>query len=196
MNYEESAARLAQYRRQIAELRSRMREVQSAVEPQEVAEYEFATNAGKTLLSELFREHDTLFVIHNMGRSCAHCTMWADGFNGVFEYVRDRAAFVVVSPDAADEQQKFAVSRGWRFPMVSTQGTSFAHDMGYSREGRPLPGISVFKRKGDRIMRVSGTSFSPGDDFCTVWHFFDLLPEGAAGWRPRFEYTISQSLTI
>ena len=72
--------------------------------------------------------------------------------------------------------------------MVSTQGTSFAHDMGYSRDSVPLPGVSVFKRKDGRIVRVSDTSFSPGDDFCTVWHFFDLLPEGAAGWRPRFEY--------
>ena len=44
------------------------------------------------------------------------------------------------------------------------------------------------KIDGERIYRISDTSFSPGDDFCTVYHFFDLLPEGAAGWRPNFAY--------
>ena len=51
-----------------------------------------------------------------------------------------------------------------------------------------MPGVSVFKRKGDKIMRVADTAFSPGDDFCTVWHFLDLIPEGAAGWQPKYKY--------
>jgi len=112
MDYKGSAAKLAQYRQQIAELRAKMREVQAAIEPQEVQDYEFSSAVGGKRLSELFGKHDTLFVVHNMGRSCAHCTMWADGFNGVFDHLRDRAAFVVASPDSADEQQKFAASRG------------------------------------------------------------------------------------
>jgi hypothetical protein len=41
-----------------------------------------------------------------------------------------------------------------------------------------MPGVSVFKRDGNGIVRVSDTSFSPGDDYCTLWHFFDLLPGG------------------
>ena len=72
--------------------------------------------------------------------------------------------------------------------MVSHQGTSFAADMGYRGEQGWLPGVSVFRRDGERIYRVSDTSFSPGDDFCTVYHLFDLLPEGAAGWRLKFAY--------
>src|SRR6516165_336776 len=182
MNYQETARQLDEYRRQIAGLRRKMRSAQASIAPHDVRDYEFMTLDGKVRLSALFGDKDTLFAIHNMGSGCAHCTMWADGFNGVFDHLRDRAAFVVASPDSADEQQKFAASRGWRFPMVSTQGTSFAHDMGYSRENVPLPGVSVFKRKDGRMVRVSDTSFSPGDDFCTVWHFFDLLPEVAAGW--------------
>jgi DNA-binding transcriptional ArsR family regulator len=31
-------------------------------------------------------------------------------------------------------------------------------------------------------------SFSPGDDFCTVWHLFDLLPGGAGDWFPKIQY--------
>jgi predicted dithiol-disulfide oxidoreductase (DUF899 family) len=60
--------------------------------------------------------------------------------------------------------------------------------MGYRRDGRPMPGVSVFKRNGDKIMRVADTAFTHGDDFCSVWHFLDLIPEGAAGWEPKFSY--------
>ena len=188
MSYRESREQLAEYRRQITALREKMRGVQAAIEPEEVRDYEFAVPQGKMRLSDLFGDQDTLFVIHNMGTGCAHCTMWADGFNGVFEHLRNRAAFVISSPDAPGQQQTFAQRRGWRFPMVSCQGTTFPQDMGYWQDG-PMPGVSVFKRTGGKIVRVADTSFSPGDDFCNVWHLFDLIPEGASGWQPKFGYT-------
>jgi hypothetical protein len=73
--------------------------------------------------------------------------------------------------------------------MVSHKGTSFAADMGYrSAEGGWLPGVSVLRREAERILRVADTSFHPTDDFCTLWHLIDLLPEGAAGWHPQFSY--------
>jgi len=56
--------------------------------------------------------------------------------------------------------------------------------MGYWRDD-PMPGVSVFKRQSGGIVRASGTSFSPGDDFRSAWHFRDLIPEGAAGWEPN-----------
>ena len=27
-----------------------------------------------------------------------------------------------------------------------------------------------------------------GDDFCAVWHMFDLLKDGWAGWEPQYSY--------
>ncbi len=49
--------------------------------------------------------------------------------------------------------------------------------MGYrARRGRWLPGVSVLRRTRS------------GDDFCTAWHFFDLFPNGPAGWRAQFRY--------
>ena len=188
MRYRETSKRLAEYREQIAALREEMRALQEKIEPEEVKDYAFQSpEGGSVRLAELFGDHDTLFVVHNMGRSCPYCTLWADGFNGVFDHLSNRAAFVVSSPDAPAEQQRFAKSRGWRFPMVSHRGTSFAQDMGYHADG-PLPGVSVFKRKNGKVFRVADTSFSPGDDFCTVWHFFDLIPEGAAEWEPKYRY--------
>lgn len=188
MTYQEDSQKLSAYRQQIAELRKKMRDVQSNIAPEKVQDYTFATPQGSVQLSTLFGDKDTLILVHNMGRSCVYCTMWADGFNGIYPHLRDRAAFVVTSPDDPATQQRFAADRGWRFPMVSHQGTSFAADMGYTRDGRPMPGLSIFKRQGNEIQRVSDTGFQPGDDFCTVWHIFDLIPEGANGWEAKYAY--------
>ena len=189
MNYASGSEKIAAYRRQISDIREKMRSTQAEVEPQEVADYEFKTPEGTVRLSELFGDHEDLMVVHNMGSSCPACTLWADGYNGVHHHVVTRTAFVVSSPDAPEIQRAFAAGRGWRFRMVSHMGTSFAADMGYrSEQGRWRPGISVFRREGQKILRVSDAAWKPGDDFCTVWHFFDLLPGGAAGWAPKFSY--------
>jgi predicted dithiol-disulfide oxidoreductase (DUF899 family) len=189
MNYQDSGAALLAYRKQIAELRRKMLEVQAEAEPEIVPDYTFATAGGTSHLAELFGTKNDLIVIHNMGVSCSSCTLWADGFNGIYEHLADRAAFVVCSPDPPDTQRRFAGSRGWRFPMVSHQGSNFAANMGYRSEaGGWLPGVSVFRRDGDRISRVADTRFQPGDDFCALWHLLDLLPGGAAGWKVRFSY--------
>jgi predicted dithiol-disulfide oxidoreductase (DUF899 family) len=188
MLHREAAEKLAAYRREIAALRDKMLALQNEAEPEEIEDYRFGTTDGPVHLSELFGEREYLFVIHNMGKACPACTMWADGFNGVLPHLENRAAFVVSSPDDPLTQRAFAAERGWRFRMVSHQGTSFAADMGYRNEQGWLPGVSVFRRLGDRIYRVSDTPFDQGDDFCAVYHLFGLLPEGAAGWRPKFNY--------
>ncbi len=189
MSYKETAKKLGEYRAQIAALRKEMRAMQAAVEPEAVEDYVFrGADGGATRLSELFGDKDTLFVVHNMGASCVYCTLWADGFNGVYDHLANRAAFALSSPDAPDAQRKFAAGRGWKFPMVSYAGNTFGEDMGYRVDGRARPGVSVFRRKNGKILRVADTGFSPGDDFCAVWHFLDLVPEGAAGWQPKFKY--------
>lgn len=189
MKYREGSRRLVAYRNRIASLRRRMRDVQRRIEPQPVDDYTFASTKGPIRLSQLFGGKRDLIVIHNMGSGCPYCTLWADGYNGLYAHLATRAAFIVTSPDPPAGQRRFARSRGWRFPMVSHQGTTFAADMGYrSREGRWLPGLSAFRRGRDGIVRISDAGSSPGDDFCAAWHLFDLLPDGAAGWQPRLRY--------
>ena len=51
-----------------------------------------------------------------------------------------------------------------------------------------IPLDMLFIRGDGRILRIADTSFSPGDDFCVVWHFLDLIPEGADGWQPKYKY--------
>jgi predicted dithiol-disulfide oxidoreductase (DUF899 family) len=129
-------------------------------------------------LSDMFGDKKDLIVIHNMGKGCSYCTMWADGFNGIFSHIEKKAAFALVSPDAPDVQKNFADSRGWKFNIYSAKESLFTKDMGYVTEKNGYwPGASVFhKDENGKITRVSKTFFGPGDYFCSVWHFFDMLP--------------------
>jgi predicted dithiol-disulfide oxidoreductase (DUF899 family) len=188
MSYTDTTKKLAAYRQEIAALREKMRTLQASVEPERVQDYELATSDGRVRLSNLFADKADLFVVHNMGTSCPYCTLWADGFNGIYDHLANRAAFVVSSPDTPVVQQRFAAARSWRFPMVSHAGSTFAADMGYRSERGWMPGISVFKKNGDGVVRVSDSSLHPGDDFCALWHILDLLPEGPADWQPQFKY--------
>lgn len=189
MSYQDTTARLADFRRQIEALRAQMQALQAAREPQEVEDYMLAGATGPVRLSALFGAKPDLIVIHNMGKACIYCTLWADGYNGVYPHLADRAGFAVVTPDAPDLQRAFAASRGWRFPMASHAGTSFAADMGYrAPEGGWLPGISVFRRDGARLLRVADAAEHPGDDFCALWHLFAMLPSGPGDWQPRYDY--------
>jgi predicted dithiol-disulfide oxidoreductase (DUF899 family) len=189
MNYQESGDRIAAYRREIAGIRAKMRALQTEREAQAVRDYEFSTPEETKRLSELFGRQQDLIVIHNMGKSCPYCTLWADGYNGVYEHLANRAAFIVMSPDPPAVQREFAASRGWKFPMVSHAGTSFAEDMGYrAKNGGWMPGISVFRRQNGRILRLSDAAFDQGDDFCIVWHILDLFPEGKDEWQPKYRY--------
>jgi len=105
--------------------------------------------------------------------------LWVDGFNGACDHLASRAALAVSSPDPPALQQSVAASRGWRFPMVSHQGTTFAAYMAIAPQRvAGSPGVSVFRREPNRILRVSDAGFRPGDDCCALWHLFDLLPRG------------------
>ncbi len=154
-----------------------------------VADYVLQTPRGAVKLSALFGRKTDLIVVHNMGVSCRYCTMWADGLNGLFPHLADRAAFAVVSPDSPVVQKKFAASRGWKFPMASGQGSTFIKDMGFlPKPDQPWPGVSTFERKGGKIFRVASAPFGPFDQFCATWPLIGMLAGGVDGWAPRFRY--------
>ena len=186
-------ARLAEAQQDFQKARENLVEARRSVPPQEVEDYSLLAADGQSVpLSSLFGGMDQLILVHNMGTSCVYCTLWADNFNGALQHLQSRAGFAVVSPDAPAVQQKFAAGRGWNFPMYSAKGSSFSKDLGFETEDVKMPfmpGVSVFQ-KGDagRITRVAKDFFGPGDLYCNVWHFFDLLPNGANDWQPQFNY--------
>ncbi len=189
MKYAETHTKIEAARAKIAALREEMRQLTKSVEPEIVKDYSLETAQGPITLSALFGDRKDLIVIHNMGASCPACTMWADGFNGIYDHLNARAAFAVVSPDPPAAQVKFAAGRGWRFPMASHLGGDFAKDLGYWSQDRGWrPGVSAFRKVGDQVHRVSDTALGPHDDFNVAWHLFDLFPEGKGEWWPKFRY--------
>ena len=196
MSYADTMAAMNAKREKIAALRKDLRALQESVEPQVVEDYVLAGWDGPVRLSALFAGKRDLMVIHNMGTGCPACTMWADGFNGVYDHLASRAAFVVASPNPVEVQKRFAAGRGWRFPMVSYDGSRFAEAMGFREGGDALdeklggwnPGVSVFRREGDAIVRVSDAEFGPGDGFCVVYALLDMIPGTDHNWQPKLSY--------
>ncbi len=144
-------------------------------------------------INDLFGDKKDLIVIHNMGKSCTYCTLWADEINGAHDHLANRAALVLVSPDAPAVQKEFAGSRGWKFNMLSDKDREFSIDMGFGKmkEGRyyAQPGYSTFQKQDDgSVKRIGYDEFGPGDFYSGTWHFFDLLGEGANSWEPQYSY--------
>ncbi len=176
---------------EMAVLREKLVTARKAIGPESVDNYEFpAAEGGAVTLSELFGDKQDLLVIHNMGKACRYCTLWADGLNGVVSHLANRAGLALFSPDDPQTQRAFAESRGWRFRVVSYGDTDFAAKMGFNNQpDRYMPGASAFLKRADgSIVRTGRAYFGPGDDFCAVWHLFDLFADGAAGWEPQYAY--------
>ncbi len=157
----------------------------------EVPDYELKTRQGdKIRLSDLFNGKQELILVHNMGKSCPYCTLWADGLNGLYFHLENRAGFAVSTPDAPEVMDAFATSRNWQFTMASTEGSSLKQDLGFQlKDSSFYPGVSTFIRdEAGKIFHVAKAFFGPGDDFCALWYLFDLLAVENSEWEPQFSY--------
>lgn len=187
----EAMKQLKEATQELAALREKVLKLKRAIPPLTVSDYTLQTPDGKPIsLFSLFDGKDELMVIHNMGRGCRYCTLWADGFNGVVPHFENRAPFVVVTPDKPEIVKAFSEGRGWKFKILSSHGTSFIKDMGFEDDkGHPQPGVSMFQKKKDgAVLRTASDSFGPGDEYSAIWHLFDLLPNGVNKWEPQYKY--------
>lgn len=160
---------------------------------EEIEDYTLTTADGNSVkLSSLFGDSDELLVIHNMGKECRYCTMWADGFRGLSEIISDRMPWVLTSPNDPAVLKSFGEARGWNFRTASYAGSDFAFDLGFEKrkEGKSnyIPGVSALLKKDGKIFRTGKDNFGPGDNYNPFWHFMDLFPKGADGWVPKYEY--------
>jgi len=178
-------------RNELGALQKTLRQTVSAGLPEPVQDYTLRRADGSPVrLGELFGAHDELLVVHNMGRRCVYCTLWADGFIGLAAHLANRAAFVLSSPDEPAVLREFSTSRGWPFPCVSTHGSTFTRDMGYEvGQGEFWPGVSAFRKTPAGIERTARDFFGPGDSYCGLWHLMELLPKGVNDWAPKYTYT-------
>src|SRR5690348_747053 len=111
---------LYQFSEELMNLRKKAAEIRRKIPAMEVADYTFTGMSGeKVKLSEMFGSQNELILIHNMGRTCRSCTLWADGFNGFTKHFESRAAFAVTTPDNYEIARKFSMERGWAFHLYS-----------------------------------------------------------------------------
>jgi predicted dithiol-disulfide oxidoreductase (DUF899 family) len=175
---------------EIAALRKKQIEISKSLGLEEVANYIFTdTNGSKVVLEDLFGTHDELILIHNMGKNCPYCTLWADGFIGMYRHITTRCGFVLASPNSHQELADFATMRNWTFPCVSAQENSFSIDMGFqitNEEGKNslMPGYTTFVKKEGKIFRVACDTFGPGDFYAPIWSFIEMLHHTDKPWRP------------
>lgn len=176
---------------EIHALRKQQAEISKAEGLKKIADYIFKDIDGKEISIEtLFGSHDELIIIHNMGKSCKYCTLWADGLSSSYKHISSRCAFALVSPDSYEVMKEFASNRDWKYPYYSGHETDFIYDMGFeSRDGDKksfMPGYTTFLKKEDGIYRVACDTFGPGDFYSPVWQFMDMLHHGQKEWIPSY----------
>ena len=178
---------------EITNQRKKVIELRQQRQPEPISNYTFTNRAGESVtLEELFGDSDELLIIHNMGKSCVYCTMWADGFKGISDHLQNRMPFVLVSPDEPEIHKEFAEGRDWNYQTVSANESTFIKDLGFEQEkdGKTWywPGCSALIKNEEGIFRVAKDYFGPGDAYNAAWHFIDLFPKGVDGWQPKYKY--------
>ena len=115
-----AADELAKAEKELTKWREKITELRKSMPLENVKDYNLKNSDGTTVsLHSLFGDKSDLIVVHNMGKKCPYCTLWADGFMGVYQHLENRAAFVVVfaavavpsageaaAPAAADPRQE------------------------------------------------------------------------------------------
>ena len=176
---------LEEIHKQISELKKRETELKQQWGEGEIQDYELQSLDGPVKLSEAFGDKELMVLVHNMGKQCPYCTLWADGFKSLYDYIEGgvpggetQAAFIVVSPDDPQTQKEYAESRGWKFRMLSAKDSSLPADLGYHDTEKDfyLPGVSILKKDNGKVRRVARDWFGPGDDYNAVFSFFRLMP--------------------
>jgi predicted dithiol-disulfide oxidoreductase (DUF899 family) len=102
-------------------------------------EYHFETDDGTRTLAELFDGRSQLLVYHFMfGPSyqagCPTCSSMADTIDGALPHLHARDVTMMhVSQAPIAKLQAYKRRMGWNMPWVSSAGSDFNFDLGYSR---------------------------------------------------------------
>src|ERR671930_702274 len=102
-------------------------------------EYSFDTVDGTRTLADLFDGRGQLLVYHFMfGPSyeagCPTCSSMADTIDGALSHLHARdVTMTYVSQAPLEKLQAYKRRMGWNMPWVSSAGSGFNFDLGYSR---------------------------------------------------------------
>ncbi|HLP28180.1 MAG TPA: DUF899 family protein [Candidatus Didemnitutus sp.] len=175
-----------------------LRSTPIAIDP---SAYELSEGGSSTSLTDLFGDRQDLIVVHNMGKSCVYCTLWADGLNGMLPHIDSGASIVLMNRDLPEVQKEFAESRGWTFRMIRDNNGAFTKAMGFATDSEKglslMPGFSTFHRdENGTITRIGYDFFGPGDTYMPIFPMFELLKDGGAQWQPQYSYQKPITITL
>ena len=160
--------------------------------------------ARKIRISELFDRPDRSVVLYHYmygGKQeapCPMCSLMVDGLAGIAPHIDQVVNFALVAQAEVGDLRRVARDRGWTgLRLLSSAGTPFKADFGFQDEdGAQYPGVSVFVRNGDGVLRhaYSGTAIFGAegmrglDLLMPLWHLLDLTPEGRGEFWPKLAY--------
>jgi len=159
---------------------------------------------GKRTLSDLFAGRSQLVVYHFMFHpddavGCPHCSLRADGFDGIGVHLNQRdVTMVVVSRAPYEKLAAYKKRMGWKFDWFSSGGSDFNFDFRVSftpeemaakraffnyamqdPKAREREGHGVFYKdaKGDVFHTYS--CYDRGNDMFNIhYHYLDVTPRG------------------
>jgi predicted dithiol-disulfide oxidoreductase (DUF899 family) len=166
--------------------------------------YLFEGADGTVTLSDLFDGRSQLIVYHFMFTAdnkagCPHCSLRADGFNGINVHLKHRdVTMICVSRAPYRKLAAYRERMGWTFPWVSSGDTDFNFDFyvsfkpeaiaqgttffNYARQppGHPeREGHSVFFKDKRGNIYHTYSCYTRGNELFNIhYHYLDIVPKG------------------
>jgi predicted dithiol-disulfide oxidoreductase (DUF899 family) len=167
-------------------------------------EYVFDGRDGRETLPELFAGRSQLVVYHFMFHpddkvGCPHCSLRADGFNGIITHLNQRdVTMVIVSRAPYSTLEEYRKRMGWSFKWVSSGGSDFNFDFQASftpeemeakramynftmrdPKAREREGHSIFYKDESGAVFHTYSCYDRGNDKLNIhYHYLDLVPKG------------------
>ena len=166
--------------------------------------YVFEGPDGKQTLPELFDERSQLIVYHfmfepNANKGCPHCSLRADGFNGIGVHLNQRdVTLIAVSRAPYRKLAAYQKHMGWNFRWFSSHATDFNFDYHVSfkpdefaqkkafynfkiqdPQAPEREGHSVFYKDENGAVFHCYSCYDRGNDKLNIhYHYLDLVPKG------------------
>ncbi|OCT50891.1 hypothetical protein CLCR_08953 [Cladophialophora carrionii] len=124
--------------------------------------YTFTDATGdKVTLADLFDGRPQLIIYHFMfspdwDAGCASCSLFADSIPDLCHLHGHSTTFVAVSRAPIDKINAYKARMGWKFPWMSSFGTSFNYDFGATQDEAVAPVKYNFKTKDELEARGMG----------------------------------------
>jgi predicted dithiol-disulfide oxidoreductase (DUF899 family) len=167
-------------------------------------EYLFDGANGKTSLAELFDGRSQLVIYHFMftpddKAGCRHCSLRADGFDGVNVHLQHRdVTLIAVSRAPYKELAAYERRMGWTFNWVSSGDTDFNYDyfVSFTKEAiakgeaffnyamqdpgsAEREGHSVFYKDSHGDIFHCYSCYARGNELFNLhYHYLDVVPKG------------------